>query len=132
METVGNFPDLASAQVAQSLLEAEGIAAEIPDEFLCGLAWQYGSALQGVRLRVAPEDAEAARLILEGGSVDPVEPPAEGDLCPACRSPRVGEPRWKRRIKAGAILFFPLLIFYPLLLLFSARQECLDCGARLE
>ena len=53
METVGNFPDLASARVVQSLLEAEGIEAQIPDEYFSGVDWQMNTALRGVRVTVA-------------------------------------------------------------------------------
>src|SRR3954471_4305418 len=72
--TVGNYADLASAEVAASILESAGIECVIPDENLAGIAWQWGSALQGVRLQVADDNVELARLALE----EPSEPaPAE-------------------------------------------------------
>ena len=37
MYTIANFPDLASAQVAQSLLESADIMSVIPDESLAGI-----------------------------------------------------------------------------------------------
>ena len=40
MATVGNFPDLVSAQLAQSVLRERGIATLIPDEYLAGVDWQ--------------------------------------------------------------------------------------------
>jgi len=39
METIENFPDLASAEVARSVLDAEGIVSVIPEEYLSGLDW---------------------------------------------------------------------------------------------
>lgn len=139
METVGNFPDLASARVAQSLLEGAGIEAHIPDEYLAGVYWQINTAIKGVRLTVAPEDAEAARSILAGQSPEAFvadESPevfaddGGAEACPVCRSEQFGPPNWKKRIKAIGIFFPPVLILYPLFLAFSRGNECYACGHR--
>lgn len=126
METVGNYPDLASARLAQSLLAAEGIEALIPDEHLAGLDWQLGTAIQGVRLQVRDEDAEEARDLL----AQPV--PAEGDHCPRCGSDVVIEARWKNRLKAAALLvpfLAPLvLLVWPVLALVRPPMRCASCG----
>jgi hypothetical protein len=131
METVGNFPDLASARVAQSLLEGADIHSEIPDEFLSGVDWQMNTALHGVRLRVAREDAESATLLLGDYLFTPNTAGDDIDneyCCPACHSTTIGPPRWKRRMKALALLFPPLLLLYPLLAVATRNTVCFSCG----
>src|SRR5437868_15500110 len=105
--------------MAKSLLEAEGLAALIPDEFLAGNAWQWSTALQGIRLQVEEASEERAREILAyafGDRPPELDPEPEDDAvdtgpsCPACGSDRVGPARWKKRLKVVSLLFFPLLI----------------------
>ena len=84
VETVGNYPDLASARVAQSLLKDAGIDADIPDEFVSGVDWGLNSAIHGVRLQVTDEDAEAARMLLaKGKPIDGEVGDASGEASPA-------------------------------------------------
>lgn len=127
MRTIGNFPDLASAQVAQSLLDAEGITATIPDEYLAGIDWQMSTALQGVRLQVAAEDAEDAAAILATIAA-PTEAPS--DVCPSCGSDALGPPSWRRRLKGLFMLFPPLVVLAPLLLFGRKTLVCSKCGNR--
>ena len=134
MKTVANFPDLASAQLAKSLLESEGIEALIPDEHLAGIDWRLGTAIQGVRVQVDDEDAEEARGLLEGDDVAVDEEMLESadaipaaDLCPRCGSSETASPKWKRRLKA-ATLIFPLLIFAWPFLAAGQRLACTSCG----
>src|SRR4051812_11700591 len=131
--TVGNYADLASAEVAASILESAGIECVIPDENVAGIAWQWGSALQGVRLQVTDENLELARIALE----DPGEPardeeaarwPWPEDVCMMCGSESVGPPKWKNRLKAIAILFPPVLLLWPLLAVVNSRTRCVSCG----
>lgn len=133
MQTVGNFPDLASAQLAKSLLEAEGIEALIPDEYLAGVDWRMGTAIQGIRLQVGDDDAEEARALLESvppvnsNELVPVALDEADDRCPRCGSSDTGEPPWKRRLKAATLLF-PLLIFAWPFLTAGNVSACRHCG----
>ena len=130
METVGNFPDLAAAKFAQTLLAAENIESEIPDEFLSGIDWQMGTALHGVRLTVTPEDAEAARSILElPVRTEERESELDEPKCLRCGSTRIGPPAWRRRIKALTMLAPILLVLYPLIA-FAPKLACHSCGHR--
>jgi len=135
METVGNFPDLASARVAQSLLEAEGIEAIIPDEYMGGVDWQMISALHGLRLQVRPEEAEDARALLaELNSPlldERIDAPDEGQ-CSACGSTRLAEASWVRRVKVLILFFPPLLLLWPVLAFFGSRLRCAACGHRWQ
>jgi len=136
VETVGTYPDLISAQLAQSLLEAEGIEAWIPDENVAGIDWQMGTALQGIRLQVAPRDLLSAAALLaapgvsfDGENAPREEAPADADVrCPHCGSTLMGPGRWRRRLKA-LTMFLPLLILlWPILVRLGPKFECLQCG----
>ena len=129
MQTIANYPDLVSAQLAQSLLEAEGIESSIPDEHLAGVDWRMSTALHGIRLQVGPDDAEEATALLnDGQAVDRSEivPPEREDLCPSCGSDAIGPARWRRRLKAATMLFPVLFLVLPI---FLAVQPTLVCGA---
>jgi len=129
METVANFPDLASAQLAQSLLEAEGIAATIPDEHLAGIDWQLSTALQGVRLQVAREDLDAAKELLaeQFAPDDDADATAEKSLCPKCGVELTEPYHWLRRRKGLTMLFAPLLLIWPLIARGKPKYECPKC-----
>jgi hypothetical protein len=135
--TVGNYPDLASAQLAQSILDGEGIFTNIPDEHLAGIDWQMGTALHGVRLQVPPEDAERARELLSSvfpATQDEAEweklpaSDATEEVCPSCGSNALGPPKWKNRLKAAALLFPPVLLLWPFFAAFGADRTCSACG----
>jgi putative signal transducing protein len=131
--TVGNYADIASAEVAASLLEAADIECVIPDENFAGISWQMGTALQGVRLQVADEDLELARIALENpgeparGDEDAQAPPPE-DVCIKCGSESIGQPKWKNRLKAIGIFFPPALLVWPVLAAVNSRTQCFSCG----
>jgi hypothetical protein len=128
METIGNFPDLVSAEVAQSLLEAEGIMSTIPEENIAGLDWRWGTALQGIRLQVDEEDAEAARALLAGEGE--IEQEGDVDTCPRCGSIDIAQSQWKRQFKA-VTLFVPVLILvWPFVMWMEPKMRCAACGHR--
>ena len=137
METVANFPNLASAQVASAFLAGEGIDASIPDEQYAGLDWSMATALHGIRLQVVPEDAERARELLAQASADgepdaeELEEPVPGeDACPRCQSERIGPARWRTRFKAATMIYPPLLLLWPFVGPFKPRVICSACGFR--
>jgi len=138
--TVGVYGDLAEASVAQSVLEAAGIASFLPDEALAGIDWRMTAALHGIRLEVAEEDAEAARLLLSGeGEIEvAAEEPADAatltadERCPECQSPEITTTQWMRRFKALTLLLPMLLVFWPLLAAVWPRMRCGACGVGLR
>jgi hypothetical protein len=135
VQTVANFPDLTAAKLAQSLLEAGGIASTIPDEGLAGIDWRMTTALHGIRLQVAADDVdEAAVLLAEAAEVDPGEPGALPDaksLCPGCGSASVGPAPWKRRLKAVALLLPVVIVAWPLVALLRPPLFCFSCRRSL-
>ena len=135
METVATYPDLISAQLAQSLLQAEGIDSTIPEENIAGIDWQWSTALQGIRLQVASENVDSALDLLStrpGLLPDDYAPEIHGveeqQRCPHCGSDLMGSQRWRRRGKALTMLAPILLLLWPLVLAFGPRYECTQCG----
>jgi hypothetical protein len=131
--TAGNYADLASAEVAASLLDAAGIECVIPDANFAGINWQMATALHGVRVQVGSDDLEVARAALEtryesAPDEEHMQTPSPGDSCIACGSESIGQPKWKNRMKAIAI-FFPLaLLAWPVLVAVNSRVQCCSCG----
>jgi Putative prokaryotic signal transducing protein len=135
METIGNYPDLASAQMAAGMLAAEGIEASIPDENMIGIDWRMATALQGIRVQVALDDAERARELLahaaeesEPDAVEVEEPVAGEDVCPRCQSASIGPGRWRTRLKAATMLMPTLLLVWPFVMAVKPRIRCSACG----
>jgi len=135
METVATYLDLISAQLAQSLLQAEGIGSTIPEENIAGIDWQWSTALQGIRLQVAADDVDSALQLLSNrpglvpddyaGEIHDAEEPKR---CPYCGSDLMGSQRWRRRAKALTMLAPILLLLWPLVLAFGPKYECTQCG----
>jgi DNA-directed RNA polymerase subunit M/transcription elongation factor TFIIS len=129
MQTVGNFPDLASAQMAAAALRSDGIESLIPDEHLAGVDWQMGTALHGIRLQVAPDDVEAAEALLAELQTEVATDDAPADeVCPKCGSEQIGPAKWKQRIKAYGLFFPPALLAWPLYALLGPLNTCRKCG----
>jgi hypothetical protein len=65
MITLATFANLNDAFVLRSMLEARDISAFIPDENTVQMDWGYITALGGVRIQVAEEDVEEAKVVLK-------------------------------------------------------------------
>lgn len=132
MKVVANYPDLATAELAKSVLKARGIPALIPDSNLAGIDWRMGTAIGGIRLQVDESQAEAATELLNAGKADEADPGNEeftpDEVCPHCQSTRIG-PDDHRRLKALTLLLHPVaFISVPLILLIPKKVRCSDCG----
>jgi hypothetical protein len=77
LATIVTCQTLFDADMVVSELEAAGISALIPDEFLAE-AWAFNlNALGYVRVQVSPNDYEAAKDVIEDAEkLNPVPPPA--------------------------------------------------------
>ncbi len=64
MTTIATYGDVVEANLARSLLESADIRAFLADEGTVGLAWHLTTALGGVKLQVADEDAKKAAAAL--------------------------------------------------------------------
>jgi len=63
MVTVAHCSEISQALLVKSLLESEGIPAFVPDELTASTAPPYMWSL-GIRVQVAPEQAEAAAEVI--------------------------------------------------------------------
>lgn len=134
MRTIAVFRSMEEAEIAKSVLEAEGIEALIPDSSTIGLNWTIMGALGGVRLQVAPEDVEDAVRCL--GPSDSIEnqpsaitsQDAREDVCPECGRALIFEP--KHRKEKISLLFFPPATAWLALLLAlwpGRKVRCQHC-----
>ena len=62
--TVRNCNWLHDAEFIKSVLDADGIHAEIPDEYIAGVQPALGAAIGGVRVLVRSSDLERAQRTL--------------------------------------------------------------------
>jgi hypothetical protein len=62
--TVGVFQFVAEAELMQSSLEDQGIPAYLANDHIIAMDWLLSTAVGGVMLQVANEDAEAAMQII--------------------------------------------------------------------
>ncbi len=62
--TVRNCNYLHEAELVKSVLDAEGIDAEIPDAYMAGVQPMLGAAIGGVRVVVRATDLERAEQTL--------------------------------------------------------------------
>ena len=69
--TVATFTTPLEAELARGRLDEEGIEAFVADGELVTADWTMSNAVGGVKVRVAPEDANRARAVL----AEPVEDP---------------------------------------------------------
>lgn len=88
--TLRQFRDLPEALLAKGGLESAGIQAYLVDDNMIRMDWFISNLLGGIKLKVHPEDAEAATEILnqpipETLDVDGVES-FEQPKCPHCQS----------------------------------------------
>ena len=74
---VASFENLSEAEVAKSLLAAEGIAVVIRDQPLASLLPPVAMANGGLTLLVAPDEADRAREVL--AQPDSAEEPAPAE-----------------------------------------------------
>ena len=90
------FREPPNALLAKSSLESAGIEVELVDSNVIGVGWLASNLVEGVRLLVKAEDAEAAREILEQPIPDAFEVPGIGEYrqprCPRCQSLDVSIP----------------------------------------
>lgn len=88
--TIRQFRDLPEALLAKGSLESAGIVCSLWDDNLVRLDWFWSNLIGGIRLKVAPEDAEASDEILNLPIPEDLDVPGVGNYhqprCPKCQS----------------------------------------------
>jgi hypothetical protein len=128
LETVASFETPVEAQIVCALLHSAGIQAEVADLNLVSMNWTMSLAVGGVKVQVAPEDAEeAGRLVAayRAGELVPDEAPEEEDRCGVCGSSDL-DSFVPASQKALALAVFALA-GAPICT--RSRRVCRSCGA---
>jgi hypothetical protein len=88
--TLRQFRDLPEALLAKGSLESAGIQAYLVDDNMIRMDWFISNLLGGIKLKVRPEDAEAASEILNQPIPETLDVEGVGDFeqpkCPRCHS----------------------------------------------
>ncbi len=88
--TLRKFRDLPEALLAKGSLESAGIQAYLIDDNMIRMDWFISNLLGGIKLKVHPEDAEAANEILNQPIPETLDVEGVGlceqPMCPGCRS----------------------------------------------
>ncbi|MGA2978885.1 MAG: DUF2007 domain-containing protein [Terriglobales bacterium] len=88
--TLRQFRDLPDALLAKASLESAGIEAYLVDDNMIRMDWFISNLLGGIKLKVRPEDAEAATEILNQPIPEMLDVEGIGSFeqprCPQCHS----------------------------------------------
>ncbi len=88
--TVRQFRDLPEALLAKGSLESAGIQAYLVDDNMIRMDWFISNLLGGIKLKVHPEDAEAASEILNQPIPEMLDIEGVGNFeqpkCPRCHA----------------------------------------------
>jgi Putative prokaryotic signal transducing protein len=88
--TLRQFRDLPEALLAKGSLESAGIQAYLVDDNMVRMDWFISNLLGGIKLKVHPEDAEAASAILNQPIPETLDVEGSGSFeqpkCPRCQS----------------------------------------------
>lgn len=126
--TLRRFRDLPEALLAKGALESAGIECQLTDDNMVRLDWFYSNLVGGAKLQVKPEDAEAAREILEQPIPENFEVEGAGAYeqprCPKCQSVNITFEGLNKPIAYATAYFgVPLPIR-------SDAWKCEACGCR--
>jgi hypothetical protein len=88
--TMRQFRDLPEALLAKGSLESAGIQSYLVDDNMIRMDWFISNLLGGIKLKVRPEDAEAASEILNQPIPETLDVEGAGSCeqpkCPRCQS----------------------------------------------
>jgi len=88
--TLRQFRDLPEALLAKASVESAGIQAYLVDDNMIRMDWFISNLLGGIKLKVHPEDAEAATEILNQPIPEVLDVEGVGSVeqprCPQCQS----------------------------------------------
>jgi DNA-directed RNA polymerase subunit RPC12/RpoP len=127
---IRQFRDISEALLAKGLLESAGVEPFLLDDNLVRLNWFLSNFVEGVKLAVRPEDADAAKELLEQPIPESFEVEGEGEYeqprCPRCGSVQISHQSGidKRfALPALYVVSFPIPIPRDV-------WKCASCGAQ--
>jgi len=99
--TLRQFRDLPDALLAKGSLESAGIQAYLVDDNMIRMDWFISNLLGGIKLKVRPEDAEAASEILNQPIPEMLDVEGVGNFeqpkCPRCHSLDVSDVEYMQK-----------------------------------
>ena len=99
--TLRQFRDIPEALLAKGSLESAGIQAYLVDDNMVRMDWFISNLLGGIKLKVRPEDSQAASEILNQPIPEVLDVEGVGDFeqpkCPRCQSLDVSYMEYMRR-----------------------------------
>lgn len=134
LATLRKFRDLPEALLAKGSLESAGIQAYLADDNMIRLDWFYSNLLGGIKLKVQPEDVDAATEILNQPIPETIDVDGVGEYeqpkCPACGSLDVAFRELNEFVSYGsAYLGVPVPIHKKAWTCHACRHEWKDAEA---
>ncbi len=128
--TVATFRDLPEALLAEGKLKSAGIECCLADDNMVRMDWFWSNAIGGIRLQVAPEDAEQATAELaepppENFTLDEVGALVQQPQCPNCHGRDISYHDTNRWISLA--ILWATSVPLPL---WGGNWRCDACGAR--
>jgi hypothetical protein len=128
--TLCQFRDLPEALLAKGSLESAGIQAYLVDDNMIRMDWFISNLLGGIKLKVRPEDAEAASEILSQPIPETLDVEGIGEFkqpkCPSCHSLDVTDGELNKFVSYGtAYVGVPIPVY-------EKGWTCHACGNRWE
>jgi hypothetical protein len=104
--TIRKYRDLPEALLAKGSLESAGIESYLADDNIIRLDWFYSNLIGGIKLKVRPEDVEAATEILNQPIPENLGVEGVGNYeqpkCPKCQSLDVSYRELQKLISYGS------------------------------
>lgn len=127
------YRDLPEALLAKGCLDSAGIESYLADDNMVRLDWFYSNLVGGIKLRVRPEDVEAANEILSQPIPDTLEVEGVGEYeqpkCPRCQSLDVNYRELDKLISYGSAgIGFPVPVHRRAWRCHTCRNEWEDDG----
>lgn len=135
--TLRQFRDLPEALLAKGALESAGIESFLADDNMVRMDWFISNLIGGIKIKVKPEDLEAAREILDQPIPEGFDVEGVGDYqqprCPQCQSLDVTFQQLNQPVAYGsAWLNLPLPIHYKAWRCRACKHEWKDAAETLE
>jgi hypothetical protein len=124
--TIRKFRDLPEALLAKGSLDSAGIESFLGDDNIVRMDWFISNLIGGIKLRVRPEDLEAAEEILNQPIPEELDVEGVGEYtqprCPKCQSLDVNFEQLNKLVAYGtAYLNVPIPLH-------DKGWKCLACG----
>jgi len=105
--TLRKYRDLPEALLAKGCLESAGIEAYLVDDNMVRMDWFYSNLIGGIKLKVQPEDADAANEILSQPIPEAIEIEEidnyEQPKCPQCKSLDISYRQLNKLVSYGSL-----------------------------